>query len=272
MLLFFVSFINLIPLKTLRLPSGHLIAFGLTGRIYLITFSTLTMKFRLLYYLTELIFPRLCVVCGDKLIEQEQWICLHCLHHIPRTNFHLTLDNPVARLFYGRSRIEHATSFFFFSKGSHYQLLIHQLKYKGMKEIGYEMGIHFGIDLMQSADFASIDIICPVPLHPKKEKKRGYNQSWWIASGMAFQMQKPLSDDNLIRTIYTETQTLKNRFERSQNVEGIFALIHPKAFNDKHILLVDDVVTTGATIEACAQVILSTTTAKVSIATLAAAT
>lgn len=229
------------------------------------------MNFRLLYYLGELLFPRLCVACGDRLIEQEHWICLQCLHHIPRTNYHLDPENPVAQLFYGRVRIEFATSFFFFTKGSSYQTLVHNLKYKGMKELGEEMGKQFGIDLMQSADFSTVDVICPVPLHPKKEKKRGYNQSWWIASGMAAQMQKPLSADNLIRVAYTETQTKKNRFERWQNVEGIFALRDPEAYCGKHILLIDDVVTTGSTIEACAYAILSKCDARVSIATLAKA-
>jgi ComF family protein len=174
-------------------------------------------------------------------------------------------------LFYGRVRIEFATSFFLFTKGSKYQTLIHDLKYKGMKELGAEMGKHFAIDLMQSDDFSSIDLICPVPLHPKREKKRGYNQSWWIALGMASQMHKPVSMGNLIRVTATETQTRKSRFERWQNVEGIFALTHPEAYAGKHILLVDDVVTTGATIEACAQTILSKTDARVSIATLATA-
>lgn len=128
------------------------------------------MNFSALNDFAELFFPRLCVTCGDKLISQEQWICLHCLHHIPRTNFHLDPDNPVARLFYGRVKIEYATSFFYFSKGSNYQTLLHNLKYKGMKELGEEIGKHFGIDLMQSSEFSSVDIICPVPLHPSKEK------------------------------------------------------------------------------------------------------
>jgi ComF family protein len=225
----------------------------------------------ILYYLTELLFPRLCVTCGDKLIEQEQWICLHCLHHIPRTNFHLQPENRVAQLFYGRVEIKFATSFFYFSKGSIYQSLLHNLKYKGMKELGEEIGKHFGIDLQQSGDFSSVDLICPVPLHPQKEKKRGYNQSWWIASGIATQMQKPLSSDNLKRVTATETQTKKTRFERWQNVEGIFELNNPEAFAGKHILLVDDVITTGSTLEACAQAILSKTNARVSIATLATA-
>lgn len=225
----------------------------------------------ILYYLAELIFPNLCVTCGDKLIEQEQWICLHCLHHIPRTNFHLEPENPVAQLFYGRVRIEHATAFFHFSKGSNYQSLLHNLKYKGMKELGAEIGKQFGIDLLQSANFSSVEVICPVPLHPQKEKKRGYNQSWWIASGIAQQMQKQLSDDNLKRITATETQTRKARFERWQNVEGIFELSDPEAFSGKHILLIDDVVTTGSTLEACAQAIISKTDARVSIATLATA-
>ena len=229
------------------------------------------MQIPILYYLTELLFPRLCVTCGDKLIEQEQWICLHCLHHIPRTNFHLQPENRVAQLFYGRVKIEFATSFFYFSKGSIYQSLLHNLKYKGMKELGEEIGKYFGIDLLQSADFSSVDLICPVPLHPMKEKKRGYNQSWWIASGIATQMQKPLSADNLKRVTATETQTRKTRFERWQNVEGIFELNDPEAFTGKHILLVDDVITTGSTLEACAQAILSKTDARVSIATLATA-
>jgi ComF family protein len=229
------------------------------------------MNFSTLNYLTELFFPRLCVVCGDKLIEQEQWICLHCLHHIPRTNFHLDRENQVAQLFYGRVKIEYATSFFYFSKGSSYQNLLHHLKYKGLKEVGEEIGKHFGIDLMQSEDFSTVDVICPVPLHPSKEKKRGYNQSWWISSGIARQMNKELSDDNLKRIIATETQTRKSRFDRWQNVEGIFDLSNPEAYSGKHILLVDDVVTTGSTLEACAQTIITKSTAKVSIATLATA-
>ncbi len=225
----------------------------------------------LLDYLIELLYPRLCIVCGDKLIEQENWICLHCLHHIPRTNFHLAPENRVAQLFYGRVKIENATSFFYFSKGSKYQTLLHSLKYKGMKEVGEEIGKQFGIDLMKSPDFASVDVVCPVPLHPSKEKKRGYNQSWWIASGIAKQMGKDLSTGNLKRSTDTETQTRKSRFARWQNVEGIFEVSDPEAFSGKHILLVDDVVTTGATLEACATAILSATNAKVSIATLATA-
>lgn len=225
----------------------------------------------ILFYLSELLFPRLCVVCNNRLIEQEQWVCLHCLHHIPRTNFHLEPENPVAHLFYGRVQVEQATSFFYFKKGSKYQTLLHNLKYKGMKELGAEIGKQFAIDLMQSPHFAAIDLVCPVPLHPSKERKRGYNQSWWIAAGIAGQMQKELSDSDLKRITATETQTRKSRFARWQNVEGIFHLANPEEFAGKHILLVDDVVTTGATLEACIQEIKLKTDAKVSIATLATA-
>jgi predicted amidophosphoribosyltransferase len=143
-----------------------------------------------LKYLLQLLYPDLCLVCGGRLIEQEKLICLHCLHHIPRTNFHLEPDNPVARLFYGRAQVEQAASFFYFTKGSDYQKLIHYLKYKGVKEAGLVMGQHFGRDLLKSDHFASVDLVCPVPLHPAKEKKRGYNQSWWIARGMADALNK----------------------------------------------------------------------------------
>lgn len=217
----------------------------------------------------ELLFPKLCLVCGNNLLKQEELICLQCLFNLPRTNFHLEEKNPVAELFYGRVRLEAATAFFFFSKGSNYQKLIHHLKYKGVKNVGVILGNYFGNDLMKSTQFSSVDIVCPVPLHPKKEKKRGYNQSYFIAKGIAERMEKSLSADNLKRIVYTDSQTRKGRYERWENVEGIFELSRPEEFENKHILLVDDVVTTGSTLEACATAILSQTkNCKVSIATL----
>ena len=217
----------------------------------------------------ELFFPRICLVCGNNLLKQEKLVCLQCLHELPRTNFHTEERNTVAELFYGRVRIEVATAFFFFSKGSKYQKLIHALKYREMKEIGVLMGTHFAIDLEKSPLFSAIDVICPVPLHPKKEKKRGYNQSEFIARGISERMGKELSVGNLVRRVYTDSQTRKGRYERWENVEGIFELCRPGEFEGKHILLVDDVVTTGSTLEACASTILSVTqNTKVSIATL----
>ncbi|MDX9882277.1 MAG: phosphoribosyltransferase family protein [Prolixibacteraceae bacterium] len=230
------------------------------------------MQFNISTYLadfTELFFPRACMVCSANLLNTEKLVCLHCLHGLPRTNFHLEERNPVAEIFYGRVQLESATSFFFFNKGSRYQKLIHALKYKGMKEVGILLGRHFAIDLEKSPAFVSVDVICPVPLHPKKEKKRGYNQSEFIARGISGRMGKPLSTGNLVRLVHTGSQTRKGRYERWENVEGIFGLKQPEDFEGKHILLVDDVLTTGSTLEACALGILSATkNTKVSIATL----
>lgn len=217
----------------------------------------------------ELIFPSLCLTCGERLISQEKYLCHNCWYDIPVTNFHKNSENKVAQLFWGRVEIEHATSFFSYKKGSNYQQLIHFTKYKGLKELGFETGRRFGLELSQSKAFSSVDMVVPVPLHVKKQKQRGYNQSDWIARGVADGLNKPISLDNLYRKIFTSTQTRKNRFERWQNVEGIFDINTPKEFSGKHILLIDDVVTTGSTLEACAYQLLKLHDTKVSIATLA---
>ncbi len=219
--------------------------------------------------LLGLFFPALCVTCGERLLSHEKYVCLNCWHDLPQTHFHLEAENKVAQLFWGRVEIEHASSFFTYKKGSRYQQLIHFTKYKGLKELGFETGRRFGFRLNESEVFCSVDWIVPVPLHPKKQKRRGYNQSEWIARGMADSMEKQVSDDNLFRKIYTSTQTRKNRFERWQNVEGIFDVARPFEFQNRHILLVDDVVTTGSTLEACAFQLLKIENTKVSIATLA---
>jgi ComF family protein len=217
-----------------------------------------------------LFYPELCITCGRKLITQEKYICLYCLYDLPRTKFQLDPENKVAQLFWGRVKIESATSWLFFRKGSRYQKLVHYLKYKGLKEIGQEMGVLFGSELKESP-FQRVDVVVPVPLHPKKLKQRGYNQSEWIAGGIASAMAKPLSVNNLVREVFTPTQTRKNRFERWQNVEGIFSVKEPTEFLQKHVLVIDDVVTTGSTLEAAAVTLLSAGAEKVSIATLACA-
>lgn len=216
-----------------------------------------------------LLYPSLCVTCGERLITGEQHVCFNCWNDLPLTNFHLEPENKVAQLFWGRVKLENATSFFSYKKGSRYQHLIHYIKYKGLKELGRETGQRFGYVLKESDVFMAVDLVVPVPLHPKKEKIRGYNQCFYIAGGMAEAMGKELSSDNLHRKIFTSTQTRKNRFERWQNVEGIFGLQRPEEFAGKHILLVDDVVTTGSTLEACAFQLLQLTGTQVSIATVA---
>jgi len=217
----------------------------------------------------ELLFPSLCITCGDRLITQEKFVCFNCWSDLPRTNFHNDPENKVAQLFWGRVEIENATSFFSYKKGSHYQQLIHFIKYKGLKELGFETGLKFGHVLKESENFRTTDIIVPVPLHPKKEKKRGYNQCHWIARGISEALNKEVSTSNLYRKVFTSTQTRKNRYERWQNVEGIFGIHQPEDFIGKHVLLVDDVVTTGSTLEACAFQLLQLQNTKVSIATLA---
>lgn len=217
----------------------------------------------------ELLFPSLCVTCSERLVSQEKYVCNNCWFDMPVTNFHATKENKVAQLFWGRVEIENATAFFSYKKGSNYQQLIHYTKYKGLKELGFECGRKFGFTLLQSEAFSAVDIIVPVPLHPKKQKQRGYNQSDWIARGIADALQKPISNTKLFRKTYTSTQTRKNRFERWQNVDGIFGLHSPEYFENKHVLLIDDVVTTGSTLEACAYQFLKNSKTKVSIATLA---
>jgi ComF family protein len=219
--------------------------------------------------LTELFFPKLCITCGDRLVSQEKYLCMNCWLDLPLTNFHLNSENKVAQLFWGRVEIENASAYFGYKKGSRYQHLIHFVKYKGLKELGFETGRRFGFQLLNAPGFAEVDLIVPVPLHPEKFKKRGFNQSEWIARGMAESMKRELSCENLFREVHTSTQTRKNRFERWQNVEGIFGVKDIDQFHGKHILLIDDVVTTGSTLEACAFQLLKIDKTKVSIATLA---
>lgn len=201
----------------------------------------------------------------------EEIICLKCLHEIPKTNFHMQVDNTVEKRFWGKVSVHNATSYFFFYKGSPFQKLLHELKYRGNKEVGRVMGKFAAIDLLQSPDYCNVDLIVPVPLHPKKYAKRGYNQSEWIAMGLSEILQKPIDTTNLIRTKKNTTQTKKNIFERYQNTTGIFALKDNTLFRKKHILLVDDVLTTGSTLEACMLAMMETDYVKISVFTLALA-
>jgi ComF family protein len=217
----------------------------------------------------ELFYPSLCITCGERLISQEKFICLKCWLDLPVSRYHQDPDNKVAQLFWGRIPVEHATSYFIYRKGSRYQKLIHSVKYYGMKELGFETGRRFGEMLTESVHFRSVDLIVPVPLHPGKERKRGYNQSEWIARGIAERLNKPVICGNLQRMVNTSTQTRKDRFGRWRNVQGIFRVKNPGEFRNKHILLVDDVVTTGSTLEACASEIIKIPSTRVSISTLA---
>ncbi len=220
--------------------------------------------------LLSLFSPPTCCACGTALVRGEQMMCTHCLMKLPKTNFHKVRDNMIEKSFWGRIRIERATSFFFFMKGSNFQHILHSLKYKGRSDIGVYLGKRFGNELVTQPDFRHFDRIIPVPLHADKLKKRGYNQSEMIAHGMSKAMGIPVDNKTLVRLTFTETQTKKNRIERWENVKSVFSANPAVNLMDQHVLLVDDVLTTGATIEGCAQALLDKNpTVKISVATLA---
>lgn len=218
-----------------------------------------------------LIYPDLCAVCDSPLMHGEEVLCTRCSYKLPRTRNWNESDNEVAKIFWGRVYLLHACSFFYFRKGSRYQKLLHKLKYADRKDIGRYLGQQFGRELLAVDQLSNISAIIPVPLHPKKLRKRGYNQSEWIALGLSDTMSIPIITNALQRIVYTETQTRKGRLERWDNVSEVFAIAHKEKIKGKHILLVDDVVTTGATLEACAQVLITEGECEVSVATLACA-
>lgn len=219
----------------------------------------------------SLIFPQVCYACGRSLLKKENCICLHCFYNLPKTDFHLKKDNPVTKLFWGRTNVQSAASLYEFNEGGKVQNLIHHLKYKGKKEIGLSLGRYYGHLLKTSSMFSCINVIVPVPLHKKTLKKRGYNQSEYFAKGIGEAMEIEIIDNVLIKTATSSSQTKKSRFNRWKNVQDIFTLSSPEKLKGKHILLVDDVVTTGSTIDACTQQLLSITDVKVSAVTIAAA-
>jgi len=231
----------------------------------------MTMKFNPFVDFIDLIFPDLCVVCGNNLQRNEHQLCLSCLVDIPRTNYHLIEGNPVEKRFWGKVPVCRATSYFFFQKGSSFQKLLHILKYNGNKEIGVIMGKYAALDLLETPDFATVDLIIPVPLHPKKFKSRGYNQSEWIGKGIAMILNIPQDTSTLVRVKENPSQTKKSVYERFENTEGIFKLSDSTILAGKHVLLVDDVLTTGSTLEACILALLETEGIKISVFTLAVA-
>jgi len=218
-----------------------------------------------------LFYPKYCDICNRTLVEGEEYLCTHCLSGLPKTNFHTQKNNPVEMTFAGRIPVFRATAFCFFRKDNSIQKVIHQLKYQGNKEIGMYLGTLLGLNLLENDDFKSIDVIIPISLHPHKMKKRGYNQSEYIAMGISKAMSKQVDVSSLIRTVHTSSQTKKMRYNRWENVSTIFQLNSSEHLRGKHILLVDDVITTGATLEAAAQVILNIPDTKISVACLGCA-
>jgi len=218
----------------------------------------------------NLVMPVLCPVCGAVLLKNERIICTGCMYELPRTRYLSYTENPVARLFWGRIYVENATALFQYQKGSHFQRLIHELKYRDRQDIGKEMGRLLGIEL-EGSPFTSADMILPVPLHKKKYRQRGYNQCHSIAEGLSQSLGIPWYGDHLSRPSVSLSQISRSRLDRWLNVDGIFEVKEPGKLIGKHIILVDDVVTTGATLDACATALLSLEKVRVSIVTLGVA-
>jgi ComF family protein len=197
---------------------------------------------------------------------------LLCINQLPHTNFAQHANNPLEKIFWGRIPLLAAHSEFYFAKETLIQELIHQLKYKGNQAIGYFLGELMGKSLLNSNRFKNLDYLIPLPLYPEKERKRGFNQATIICNGLSARMNVPVLKDNVIRQRFTETQTKKHRRERWENVADSFLVKDPSLLNDKNILLVDDVVTTGATLEACGHTIAQSAIVTLSVAALSMAT
>lgn len=221
----------------------------------------------------SLIFPQVCLACEEPLARGEDHICTGCRALFPYTDYHKLPpnDNPLARKFWGKLPVRHSLSYLRFLRRGRVQHLLHQLKYQGQRDIGRVLGRWYGAELSDFGLATEFDLIVPVPLHPRKLAKRGYNQSDSFAEGLAQSMNVPWSATALRRTEHTTSQTSKNRAERWQNVAEVFEVATSESILDKRVLIVDDVLTTGATLEACAAALLAAGGREVSIATIACA-
>lgn len=198
----------------------------------------------------SLIYPRHCEACSDNLFGHEQFICNFCKLNLPKSNYHTMGETELSRVFAGRVPLVNAGCYYLYEKSGKVQKLLHAIKYENQKELGEYIGVLYGQELLKHNAFNQIDVILPVPLHKNKLRARGYNQSEWFAKGLSKSLSKPLHPEMLERITETSTQTKKRKYQRWENVEGIFKLNDPHSIAHKHVLLVDDVITTGATIEA----------------------
>ncbi len=218
--------------------------------------------------IANLVFPNVCPGCKRPLLKTEKAICLHCLSNLPER---LTLKNDeLKQRFYGRLKLEDALGFLLFKQKGITQNLLHAIKYNANQELGLELGLLFGKRCKELSLLSTIDVVVPIPLHKSKLRFRGFNQSNLIAQGLAKKLEVGVDTQSVIRTVKTKTQTKKTRMERWKNVDQTF-MINTTKLKDKHVLLVDDVITTGATLESCGQTILAAGASKLSIACLALA-
>jgi len=220
--------------------------------------------------LSRMMFPKNCCSCGISLHKKEEIICLSCLAKLPRTNYHRLKPSPIQKRFDGRIPVDQATSFLSFRRGNQAQKLLHELKYRGRQDIGEFLGGLFGADLAKDG-FTTPDVIIPLPLHPAKQALRGYNQCHSISRGIRRYLGGELLLNGVRRKVHNQTQTSKTRFERWMNVEQIFEVAEPGKIIARHVLIIDDVVTTGSTLEACGRKLLESGARSLSLATLASA-
>lgn len=216
----------------------------------------------------SLLFPLQCAGCQGPLHKQSDVICFECSYNLPLTNFTLDNSNPVAKKFWGKVPIHSAIAYLYFHKEGLAQHLMHALKYQGDQDVGIYLGRLLAQQIKESPN-VNIDYIVPVPLHRKKKSNRGYNQCDAIAKGIAEVLEAEVSFGNLVRITNNQSQTRKGLFQRWVNVETIFDIKSPHQFENKHILLIDDVITTGATLEACIHQLHKAENVKISVATLA---
>lgn len=217
----------------------------------------------------NLIFPPTCVACQKELVQGEEHCCLNCFLELPKTHYHLYPENPVLRSFTGRFPLEKGAAWLQFQKGGVIQAAMHAIKYQNRPQLASYLASLAAKEWEESDFFKDIDLIVPVPLHWRKQIKRGYNQADFIAKGLAAVLEIPVNDKFLYRSAYRHSQTTEGRFKRWRNVNTVFALKTHLAVTDKHILLVDDVLTTGATMEACLKVLSEMENCRFSIFTLA---
>ena len=218
---------------------------------------------------SRLLFPHYCVGCNNDINDRNAVLCYHCQLALPATHFFSIPNNPVERSFYGRLPLQAAAAAYYFTKDSLMQELIAELKYKQNTAVGFFLGRMMGYELMHSERFASIDGMIPMPLHPKKLRSRGYNQATIIATGIQSVWNKPIYENLISRKIFSISQTTQDRIHRWENMEGIFALKYEQQILQKHLLLVDDVTTTGASMEALGSVLETLEGVKLSVATAA---
>ena len=224
---------------------------------------------KLLKDLFYLFYPNICANCKEQLLQNEKVICTFCRHDLPLTNFKSYTRNKVSSIFSGRITIEKAYALLFFRKQGITKNLIHDLKYRGNEGVGVFFGNWIGEIVVKNKEFSTVDFIVPVPIHAKKKKIRGYNQVTKFGECLSMHLKVPLNEDILIRQSATKTQTLKSRFERFNDLESKFLARNTSIFKEKHILIIDDIITTGATLEACAKELLKTPGIKISILTMA---